>query len=155
MIQPPETYAVVWSNPSVCRSCINDGVLTLWIYHCHLHPLQVENYCCNSRLVVDKYDLGRNWCQMKQIYCYYWNSSTKSFVLKHVGVGIEIIFRRCKIIFGCIVRMTKGHNIYFKLPVVLSLSVSTVQAIQTVRGMPRIQRIVYIWLPSRSANKNP
>ena len=33
------------------------GISSLWLYHCHLHPLQAANCCRNSQLVVDEDDL--------------------------------------------------------------------------------------------------
>ena len=56
----------------------------IYIYHCHLHPLQAANCCHNSRLVVDEADLKR--VANEKRYCYHLNNSRKMFVLKPLGV---------------------------------------------------------------------
>ena len=67
-----------------------------WIYHCHLHPLQVVNWSHNSRLVAGEDDL--KWVANERKIPLLLKQLHENFVIKALtlGVGIQVILLRCK-----------------------------------------------------------
>ena len=60
------------------------------IYYCHLHPLQVENCCRNSRLVVNEDDLM--WVENDENCHVLVKRFHGKFILKPLVVGKSSLF---------------------------------------------------------------